>query len=73
MAAAAAFRDRAAAFASRTARSSDPPTSSRGPTAIALADVDRARFFRRLVVYGGIVVAVVPAVARTVMVGPRWG
>jgi hypothetical protein len=40
---------------------------------IAAPDVDRERFFRQLMVYGGIVVAVVPAAAWPVMVVPGWG
>ena len=40
---------------------------------IAAPDVDRERFFRQLMVYGGIVVAVVPAAAWLVMVVPGWG
>lgn len=39
----------------------------------AAPDVDRERFFRELMVYGGIVVAVVPAAAWLVMVVPGWG
>ncbi|MGA5599675.1 hypothetical protein ACPCUF_01315 [Streptomyces griseoincarnatus] len=36
-------------------------------------DVDRERFFRQLMTYGGIVVAAVPAVVWLVMVVPGWG
>ncbi|MEU3089150.1 hypothetical protein ABZ703_22520, partial [Streptomyces massasporeus] len=36
----------------------------------AAPDVDRERFFRQLMVYGGIVVAVVPAAAWPVMAAP---
>jgi hypothetical protein len=39
----------------------------------AAPDVDRERFFRQPMVYGGIVVAVVPAAAWPVMVVPGWG
>lgn len=50
------------------------PFSTNGALVLAAApDVDRERFFRQLMVYGGIVVAVVPAVAWLVMVVPNWG
>ncbi|WP_432116960.1 hypothetical protein [Streptomyces sp. bgisy032] len=39
----------------------------------ATPDMDRERFFRQLMVYGGSVVAVVPAVARLVTVVPGRG
>ncbi|ELP68514.1 hypothetical protein STRTUCAR8_03505 [Streptomyces turgidiscabies Car8] len=40
---------------------------------VAAQDVDRERFFRQLMVYGGVVVAVVPAVVWLVLVVPDWG
>ncbi|MPY64620.1 hypothetical protein FNH08_47955, partial [Streptomyces spongiae] len=50
------------------------PFSTNGALVLAAApDVDRERFFRQLMVYGGIVVAVVPAVVWLVMVVPGWG
>ncbi|MFD3502621.1 SLC13 family permease [Streptomyces sp. NPDC058676] len=50
------------------------PFSTNGALVLAAApDVDRERFFRQLMIYGGIVVAVVPAVAWLVMVVPGWG
>ncbi|MGK5697682.1 SLC13 family permease [Streptomyces sp. URMC 128] len=50
------------------------PFSTNGALVLAAApDVDRERFFRQLMVYGGIVVAVVPAAAWLVMVVPGWG
>ncbi len=50
------------------------PFSTNGALVLAAApDVDRERFFRRLMVYGGIVVAVVPAVVWLAMVVPGWG
>ncbi|MFJ4537962.1 SLC13 family permease [Streptomyces tibetensis] len=50
------------------------PFSTNGALVLAAApDVDRERFFRQLMVYGGIVVAVVPAAAWLVMVVPSWG
>ncbi|KAF3465258.1 SLC13 family permease [Streptomyces sp. Tu 3180] len=50
------------------------PFSTNGALVLAAApDVDRERFFRQLMAYGGIVVAVVPAVAWLVMVVPGWG
>lgn len=50
------------------------PFSTNGALVLASAqDVDRERFFRQLLVYGGIVVAVVPAVVWLVLVVPNWG
>nr|WP_119612228.1 SLC13 family permease [Streptomyces acidiscabies] len=50
------------------------PFSTNGALVLAAApDVDRERFFRQLMIYGGIVVAVVPAVAWLVMVVPGFG
>ncbi|MDQ1045249.1 SLC13 family permease [Streptomyces sp. V4I2] len=50
------------------------PFSTNGALVLAAApDVDRERFFRQLMIYGGIVVAVVPAVAWLVLVVPGWG
>lgn len=50
------------------------PFSTNGALVLAAApDVDRDRFFRRLMIYGGIVVAVVPAVVWLVMVVPGFG
>ncbi len=50
------------------------PFSTNGALVLAAApDVDRERFFRQLMMYGGIVVAVVPAVVWLVMVVPGWG
>ncbi|MEV7063501.1 SLC13 family permease [Streptomyces collinus] len=50
------------------------PFSTNGALVLAAApDVDRERFFRQLMVYGGIVVAVVPTAAWLVMVVPGWG
>ncbi|WP_330354025.1 SLC13 family permease [Streptomyces chartreusis] len=50
------------------------PFSTNGALVLAAApDVDRERFFRQLMVYGGIVVAVVPAVVWLLMVVPGWG
>jgi di/tricarboxylate transporter len=50
------------------------PFSTNGALVLAAApDVDRERFFRQLMVYGGIVVAAVPAAAWLVMVVPGWG
>ncbi|MDC0766057.1 SLC13 family permease [Streptomyces sp. HD] len=50
------------------------PFSTNGALVLAAApDVDRERFFRQLMVYGGIVVGVVPAVVWLVMVVPGWG
>ncbi|GAA3853422.1 SLC13 family permease [Streptomyces lacrimifluminis] len=50
------------------------PFSTNGALVLASApDVDRERFFRQLMVYGGIVVAVVPAVVWLVLVVPGWG
>ena len=50
------------------------PFSTNGALVLAAApDVDRDRFFRQLMAYGGIVVAAVPAVVWLVMVVPGWG
>ncbi len=50
------------------------PFSTNGALVLAAAPgVDRERFFRQLMVYGGIVVAVVPAVVWLVLVVPGWG
>lgn len=50
------------------------PFSTNGALVLAAApDVDRERFFRQLMVYGGIVVAVVPAAVWLVMVVPGFG
>ncbi|GAA3835184.1 SLC13 family permease [Streptomyces phyllanthi] len=50
------------------------PFSTNGALVLAAApDVDRERFFRQLMVYGGVVVAVVPAVVWLGMVVPGWG
>ncbi|MGP4049568.1 SLC13 family permease [Streptomyces sp. 2A115] len=50
------------------------PFSTNGALVLAAApDVDRERFFRQLMVYGGIVVAVVPAVVWLALVVPDWG
>ncbi|MFF5795438.1 SLC13 family permease [Streptomyces albogriseolus] len=50
------------------------PFSTNGALVLAAApDVDRERFFRQLMTYGGIVVAAVPAVVWLVMVVPGWG
>ncbi|MFJ8809590.1 SLC13 family permease [Streptomyces sp. NPDC102490] len=50
------------------------PFSTNGALVLAAApDVDRDRFFRQLMVYGGIVVAAVPALAWLVLVVPRFG
>ncbi|MGV9811405.1 SLC13 family permease [Streptomyces cellulosae] len=50
------------------------PFSTNGALVLAAApDVDRERFFRQLMAYGGIVVAAVPAVVWLVMVVPGWG
>ncbi|OAH09832.1 SLC13 family permease [Streptomyces jeddahensis] len=50
------------------------PFSTNGALVLAAApDVDRERFFRQLMIYGGIVVAVVPAVVWLVMVVPGLG
>ncbi|MGW7352889.1 SLC13 family permease [Streptomyces sp. NPDC054784] len=49
------------------------PFSTNGALVLAAAtDVDRDRFFRELMVYGGIVVAVVPAAVWLVLVAPGW-
>lgn len=50
------------------------PFSTNGALVLAAApDVDRERFFRQLMMYGGIVVAVVPAAAWLVLVVPGFG
>jgi di/tricarboxylate transporter len=50
------------------------PFSTNGALVLANAkDVDRERFFRQLMTYGGIVVAVAPLVAWLVFVVPDWG
>ncbi|MFJ8144390.1 SLC13 family permease [Streptomyces sp. NPDC096048] len=50
------------------------PFSTNGALVLAAApEVDRERFFRQLMVYGGIVVAVVPALAWLVLVVPGFG
>ncbi|MER6155594.1 SLC13 family permease [Streptomyces sp. NPDC001868] len=50
------------------------PFSTNGALVLAAApDVDRERFFRQLMIYGGIVVAVVPAVMWLVLVVPGFG
>ncbi|MBZ3900544.1 SLC13 family permease [Streptomyces griseiscabiei] len=50
------------------------PFSTNGALVLAAApDVDRERFFRQLMIYGGIVVAVVPAAVWLVLVVPGFG
>ncbi|MEU5996321.1 SLC13 family permease [Streptomyces sp. NPDC047197] len=50
------------------------PFSTNGALVLAAApDVDRERFFRQLMVYGGIVAAVVPAAVWLVLVVPGFG
>ncbi|WP_369217592.1 SLC13 family permease [Streptomyces flavofungini] len=50
------------------------PFSTNGALVLAAApDVDREHFFRQLMVYGGAVVALVPAAAWLVLVVPGWG
>ncbi|MER6131952.1 SLC13 family permease [Streptomyces sp. NPDC001815] len=50
------------------------PFSTNGALVLAAApDVDRERFFRQLMMYGGVVVAVVPAVVWLTLVVPGWG
>ncbi|MEV8314143.1 SLC13 family permease [Streptomyces sp. NPDC059900] len=50
------------------------PFSTNGALVLAAApDVDRERFFRQLMVYGGIIVAVVPAAVWLVLVVPGFG
>ncbi|MFJ2262838.1 SLC13 family permease [Streptomyces sp. NPDC087844] len=50
------------------------PFSTNGALVLAAAPgVDRERFFRQLMMYGGIVVAVVPAVVWLTLVVPDWG
>lgn len=49
------------------------PFSTNGALVLASApDVDRERFFRQLMVYGGVMLAVVPAVVWLVLVVPGW-
>ncbi|WP_091673998.1 SLC13 family permease [Amycolatopsis marina] len=50
------------------------PFSTNGALVLAnAAEVDRDRFFRQLMVYGGIIVAVMPAVVWLVMIVPGFG
>ncbi|MDX3432135.1 SLC13 family permease [Streptomyces sp. ME01-18a] len=50
------------------------PFSTNGALVLAAApDVDRERFFRQLMIYGGAIVAVVPAVVWLVLVVPGFG
>ncbi|RII17280.1 hypothetical protein DSC45_14050 [Streptomyces sp. YIM 130001] len=50
------------------------PFSTNGALVLAAApDVDRERFFRQLMVYGGVVVAAVPAVVWLALVVPGFG
>lgn len=50
------------------------PFSTNGALVLANAkDVDRERFFRQLMMYGGIVVAVAPLASWLVFVVPNWG
>lgn len=50
------------------------PFSTNGALVLANAkNVDRDRFFKQLLVYGAIVVAVVPLIAWLVFVVPNWG
>ncbi|MGV9592142.1 SLC13 family permease [Streptomyces tendae] len=50
------------------------PFSTNGALVLAAApDVDRDRFFRQLMIYGGIVVAAVPVLAWLVLVVPGFG
>ncbi|MFF9041877.1 SLC13 family permease [Streptomyces sp. NPDC014892] len=50
------------------------PFSTNGALVLAAApDVDRERFFRQLMIYGAVVVAVVPAVVWLVLVVPGFG
>ncbi|RPK35634.1 SLC13 family permease [Streptomyces sp. ADI93-02] len=50
------------------------PFSTNGALVLAAApDVDRDRFFRQLMIYGGVIVAVVPAVVWLVLVVPGFG
>src|SRR5690606_26572154 len=63
-----------AAFAVSATMVDVSPFSTNGALVLANAkDVDRERFFRQLLVYGGIVVAVAPLVAWLVLVVPNWG
>ncbi|AIG77159.1 dicarboxylate carrier MatC domain-containing protein [Amycolatopsis japonica] len=50
------------------------PFSTNGALVLANAkDVDRDKFFKQLLVYGALVVAVVPLIAWLVFVVPNWG
>ncbi|MBV7248472.1 MULTISPECIES: SLC13 family permease [Streptomyces] len=50
------------------------PFSTNGALVLAAApDVDRERFFRQLMIYGGVIVAAVPAVVWLVLVVPGFG
>ncbi|MFJ6699344.1 SLC13 family permease [Streptomyces sp. NPDC091272] len=50
------------------------PFSTNGALVLAAApDVDRERFFRQLMIYGGVIVAVVPAIVWLVLVVPGFG
>ncbi|OZM74929.1 hypothetical protein CFN78_01585 [Amycolatopsis antarctica] len=50
------------------------PFSTNGALVLANAkDVDRDRFFRQLLIYGGVVVAVVPAIVWLILVVPGFG
>ncbi|MGW1296011.1 SLC13 family permease [Streptomyces sp. NPDC002533] len=50
------------------------PFSTNGALVLAAApDVDRERFFRQLMIYGGVIVAAVPAIVWLVMVVPGFG
>jgi di/tricarboxylate transporter len=63
-----------AAFAVSATMVDVSPFSTNGALVLANAkDVDRETFFRQLLVYGGIVVAVAPLVAWLVLVVPHWG
>ncbi|MFF1920235.1 SLC13 family permease [Streptomyces sp. NPDC058221] len=50
------------------------PFSTNGALVLAAApDVDRERFFRQLMIYGGVIVAAVPAIVWVVLVVPGFG
>ncbi|NEB36517.1 SLC13 family permease [Streptomyces sp. SID14515] len=50
------------------------PFSTNGALVLAAApDVDRERFFRQLMIYGGVIVAAVPAIVWLVLVVPGFG
>ncbi|KFU75345.1 hypothetical protein BB31_42060, partial [Amycolatopsis lurida NRRL 2430] len=50
------------------------PFSTNGALVLANAkDVDRDKFFKQLLVYGALVVAIVPLIAWLVFVVPDWG